>query len=294
MSTNDQLQLAFQMIEDGVKQVRNSDAYQRYLKVMSKFHDYSVCNSLLIYAQCPHASYIAGYRAWQNLFKRYVIRGSKAIKIIAPFEIKRKKDEDTDKTDVEDDYIIKYRAVNVFDISQTIGEPLPELVTELKGDDKSASILLKSFKELANDVDILFKDPRADQLLQSGAKGYYDIKNKQIIINKNLSINHQLKTMIHEYAHSILHTENNGTKKQQEIEAESIAFVVCHAFGFDSSEYSFGYITSWSEGLETEKLKTILNDIHSKANSIIEKVKPIYYKKMEEEQNEKEYQRCTQ
>lgn len=287
MSSNEQLQLAFHMIEDGVKQVRNSDAYQRYLKVMSKFHDYSVCNSLLIYAQCPHATYIAGYRAWQNLFKRYVIRGSKAIKIIAPFKIKKKKDEDTD--DAEDDYFIKYKAVNVFDISQTTGEPLPELVTELKGDDKSAGILLESFKELANDVDIQFNDPCSDQLLQSGAKGYYDIKNKRIIINKDLSINHQLKTLIHEYAHSILHTENKGIRKQQEVEAESIAFVVCHAFGLDTSEYSFGYITSWSEGLETEKFKTILNDIQSKANSIIEKVKPIYYKKMEEE-NEKEYQ----
>lgn len=287
MSSNEQLQLAFQMIEDGVNQVRNSDAYQRYLKVMSKFHDYSVCNSLLIYAQCPHATYIAGYRAWQNLFKRYVIRGSKAIKIIAPFKIKKKKDEDTD--DAEDTYFIKYKAVNVFDISQTIGEPLPELVTELKGDDKSAGILLQSFKELANDVDIQFKDPSSDQLLRSGAKGYYDIKNKRIIINRDLSINHQLKTLIHEYAHSILHAENKGIRKQQEVEAESIAFVVCHAFGLDTSEYSFGYITSWSEGLETEKFKTILNDIQSKANSIIEKVKPIYYKKMEEE-NEKEYQ----
>lgn len=287
MSSNEQLQLAFHMIEDGVNQVRNSDAYQRYLKVMSKFHDYSVCNSLLIYAQCPHATYIAGYRAWQNLFKRYVIRGSKAIKIIAPFKIKKKKDEDID---AEDTYFIKYKAVNVFDISQTIGEPLPELITELKGDDKSAGILLESFKELVNDVNIQFKDPSSDQLLRSGAKGYYDIKNKRIIINKDLSINHQLKTLIHEYAHSILHNENKGIRKQQEVEAESIAFVVCHAFGLDTSEYSFGYITSWSEGLETEKFKMILNDIQSKADSIIEKVKPIYYKKMEEEENEKEYQ----
>lgn len=288
MSSNEQLQLAFHMIEDGVNQIRNSDAYQRYLKVMSKFHDYSVCNSLLIYAQCPHATYIAGYRAWQNLFKRYVIRGSKAIKIIAPFKVKKKKDENTD--DAEDDYFIKYKAVNVFDISQTIGKPLPELVSELKGDDKSAGILLESFKELANDIDIQFKDPSSDQLLRSGAKGYYDIKNKRIIINKDLSINHQLKTLIHEYAHSILHNENKGIRKQQEVEAESIAFVVCHAFGLDTSEYSFGYITSWSEGLETEKFKMILNDIQSKADSIIEKVKPIYYKKMEEEENEKEYQ----
>ena len=280
MSSNEQLQLAFHMIEDGVNQVRNSDAYQRYLKVMSKFHDYSVCNSLLIY--------IAGYRAWQNLFKRYVIRGSKAIKIIAPFKVKKKKDENTD--DPEDSYFIKYKAVNVFDISQTIGEPLPELITELKGDDKSASILLESFKELANDVGIQFKDPSSDQLLRSGAKGYYDIKNNRIIINRDLSINHQLKTLIHEYAHSILHAENKGIRKQQEVEAESIAFVVCHAFGLDTSEYSFGYITSWSEGLETEKFKMILNDIQSKADSIIEKVKPIYYKKMEEEENEKEYQ----
>lgn len=189
MSSNEQLQLAFHMIEDRVNRVRNSNAYQRYLKVMSKFHDYSVCNSLLIYSQCPHATYIAGYRAWQNLFKRYVIRGSKAIKIIAPFKIKKKKDEDTD--DPEDTYFIKYKAVNVFDISQTIGEPLPELITELKGDDKSASILLESFKELANDIDIQFKDPGSDQLLRSGAKGYYDIKNKRIIINRDLSINHQ-------------------------------------------------------------------------------------------------------
>ena len=104
-----------------------------------------------------------------------------------------------------------------------------------------------------------------------------------------MSVNHQLKTMIHEYAHIVLHKESDSSKKQKEIEAESTAFVVCHAFGLDTSEYSFGYITTWSTNVSNEELKDMLKKIQSKAEEIIDTVKPIYYRKMEEKKNEKGY-----
>ncbi len=291
MSDTNQLQLAFNMIEVGVERVKNSDQFKRYLKVMSMFHEYSYCNSLLIYSQCPHASYVAGFKAWKTLFHRYVIKGSKAIRIIAPFRVKVNRSDNSDDQDEKEEYILRYKSVPVFDISQTEGEPLPSLVSEIQGYSENAQVLLDSFLDMAKeqDIEVNFVNSREDCLLYSGAKGYADPKNNKIVIKKNMSVNHQLKTMIHEYAHVVLHKENDSLKKQKEIEAESTAFVVCHAFGLDTSEYSFGYITTWSTNISNEELKDMLKNIQSKAEEIIDSVKSIYYKKMEEKKNEKEY-----
>lgn len=291
MSNNEQLSLAFNKIEQGVEQVRQSESYKKYLKVMSQFHDYSICNSLLIYSQCPHASYIAGYKAWKTLFNRYVIKGSKAIKIIAPFKIKVEKDVDTEDPNDEDRYILRYKTVNVFDISQTEGQELPSIVSEIQGYHENAQFLLDAFQELAKEksIQILFKDSKEDKRLCSGANGYANPNKNKIVIKRDMSINHQLKTMIHEYAHVLLHKSTDSSKEQKEIEAESVAFVVCNSFGLDTSEYSFGYITSWSQGMKSEQFKKILQDIQCMANEIIESVKPIYYKKMEENKNEEKY-----
>lgn len=291
MSNNEQLSLAFNKIEQGVEQVRQSESYKKYLRVMSHFHDYSVCNSLLIYSQCPHASYVAGYKAWENLFNRYVIKGSKAIKIIAPFKVKLKRDDDTEDSNYENRYIIGYKTVNVFDISQTEGQELPSIISEIQGYHEKTRFLLKAFQQLAKEkeIQVIFIDSKEDKRLRSAANGYACPNKNKIVIKRDISINHQLKTMVHEYAHVQLHKDTNKSKEQKEIEAESIAFVVCNSFGLDTSEYSFGYITSWSEGMKSEQFKQILQDIQSKANEIIENVKPIYYKKVEENKNEKEY-----
>ena len=291
MSDTNQLQLAFNLIEEGVESVKNSDQFKRYLKVMSMFHDYSYCNSILIYAQCPHASYIAGYKAWKILFHRHVIKGSKAIKIIAPLRIKLEKDVDMEDPNDEDRYIIRYKKVNVFDISQTEGQELPSIVSEIQGYHENARFLLEAFQELVKEksIQINFKDSKEDKRLCSGANGYANPNKNKIVIKRDMSINHQLKTMIHEYAHVLLHKSKDSSKEQKEIEAESVAFVVCNSFGLDTSEYSFGYITSWSQGMKSEQFKKILQDIQCKANEIIESVKPIYYKKVEENKNEEEY-----
>lgn len=290
MSNNEQLSLAFNKIEQGVEQVRQSESYKKYLKVMSQFHDYSVCNTLLIYSQCSHASYVAGYKAWKTLFHRHVIKGSRAIKIIAPFRIKLERD-DTEDSDDEDRYIIRYKTVNVFDISQTEGQELPSIVSEIQVYHENTRFLLEAFQELTKEkkIQASFIDSKEDKRLRSGANGYACPNKNKIIIKRDMSINHQLKTMIHEYAHVQLHKDTNKSKELKEIEAESIAFVVCNSFGLDTSEYSFGYITSWSEGMKSEQFKKILQDIQCKANEIIENVKPIYYKKVEENKNEEEY-----
>lgn len=291
MSNNEQLSLAFNKVEQGVEQVRHSESYKKYLKVMSQFHDYSICNSLLIYSQCPHASYIAGNKAWKTLFHRHVIKGSRAIKIIAPFKVKLKRDDDTENPDDEDTYIIRYKTVNVFDISQTKGQELPSIVSEIQGYHEKTRFLLEAFQELTKekDIQVSFINSKEDKRLRSGANGYACPNKNKIVIKRDMSINHQLKTMVHEYAHVQLHKDTNKSKEHKEIEAESVAFVVCNSFGLDTSEYSFGYITSWSEGMKSEQFKQILQDIQSKANEIIENVKPIYYKKVEENKNEKEY-----
>lgn len=291
MTSNEQLSLAFNKIEQGIEQVRQSESYKKYLKIMSQFHDYSVCNTLLIYSQCPYASYIAGYKAWKALFNRFVIKGSKAIKIIAPYRIKLENDVDTEDPNDEDQYIIRYKTVNVFDISQTEGQELPTIVSEIQGYHENTRLLLEAFQELTKEKEIQanFIDSKEDKRLRSGANGYANPNKNKIVIKRDMSTNHQLKTMIHEYAHVLLHKSTDSSKEQKEIEAESVAFVVCNSFGLDTSEYSFGYITSWSEGMKSEQFKQILQDIQSKANEIIESVKPIYYKKVEENKNEEEY-----
>lgn len=291
MSNTNQLQLAFNMIEEGVERVKNSDQFKQYLKVMSMFHDYSYCNSILIYSQCPHASYIAGYKAWKTLHNRFVKKGSRAIRIIAPLKVKVNKSDVGDNQDEKEEYILRYKSVPVFDVSQTEGEPLPSIVSEIQGYSENGQVLLDSFLELTKeqDIDVGFVNSKEDCVLYSGAKGYADPKNNKIVIKKDMSVNHQLKTMIHEYAHIVLHKESDSSKKQKEIEAESVAFVVCHAFGLDTSEYSFGYITTWSTNISNEELKNVLKNIQSKAEEIIDSIKPIYYKKMEEKKNEKRY-----
>ena len=134
-----QLQLIFDMIEKGVEIINNSEHFIKYLKLMSLFHEYSYCNSLLIYSQCPHASYIARYKAWKTLFNRFVIKGSKAIRIITRFKVKLKRDDDTKDPDNEDTYIIRYNTVNVFDINQTEGQELPSIVSEIQAIKKTHS-----------------------------------------------------------------------------------------------------------------------------------------------------------
>lgn len=284
------------MIEQGVKNIYTSDKYKKYLQFISKFHNYSFNNTILIVSQFPTASLIAGYTSWNRDFKRYVNKGEKAIKILAPYDTFVK--QTIDKKDVNGNFvfdengnkiqeeiqikILKFRLVNVFDISQTSGEPLPELVSDLKGTSDVINILRDSIIEIC-EIPIEFTSPQQDKTLQEGAKGYYSITDNKIVINNELEDLQIVKTLAHEYIHSLLHKDISirKTQSQREIEAESLAFILCNHFGIDTSDYSFAYIASYSE-MDQSFLKQTLLEIKKEANNIIEKIEPIFERRKDE------------
>ena len=289
-------QEAFEMIEQGVKDVYTSDNFKNYLQFISKFHNYSFNNTILILSQYPSASLIAGYSSWNKNFKRQVNKGEKAIKILAPYDtyINRTVDKlDSDGNVVFDEYgnklqeevqikTLKFRIVNVFDVSQTSGEPLAELISDLTGTSEEIKLLIESIQEVC-EIPIEFVLSKDDQTLADGAKGYYSLTEDKIVINTDLEDLQIAKTLAHEYAHSLLHKDKSikKTQSQREIEAESLAFVICNHFGIDTSDYSFTYIASYS-GMDQEFLKQTLLDIKKVANTSIEKIEPIYERRKSE------------
>lgn len=296
----DKTKQAFEMIEQGVKDVYTSDNFLNYLQSLSKFHNYSLNNTMLILCQYPTASLVAGFNSWNKNFKRHVVKGAKAIKILAPYQVNAKtqveqKDANgevirNDKGDAlteEKVYTVtKFRVVNVFDISQTDGQPLPELTHDLKGTSDSSRALIKSIEEVC-EIQIEFKSIDEDQTLSGGAKGYYSLTEDKIVINSGLDDIHKAKTLAHEYAHSLLHKELNKPQSQREIEAESLAFVICNHFGIDTSEYSFVYVTTYAEQNDQFLKQTLLN-IQSNAHEMITKLEPIYERNMDMN-NDKEF-----
>lgn len=259
-------------LDKGVEEILTSDRYRDYLKQMSKFHSYSFRNSLLILLQNENATFVAGYKTWQNQFNRNVNKGEKGITIFAPcpYKVKKETEFTNDKGEkekkVEEILIPKFRAVTVFDVSQTSGEPLKEIAEELKGEYKDFSRLFEAIKKCSN-FEISFKAGTTE-------KGCCHIKERKITIKEGMSDNQTIKTLIHEIAHEKLHSEprENMTVNQREIEAESIAFVVANYFGIDTSSYSFDYISSWQEK-EIAEVKNSLNTIQETANMLIENIK---------------------
>ena len=179
--------------------------------------------------------------------------------------------------------------VNVFDVSQTSGEPLPDLdVKELSGSDSSIKALIEAIKELS-DIPIEFKSMESDSILLNGAKGYYDKSADKIVVSSSMDDKQIVKTLAHEYAHSRLHKQTDKPQFQREVEAESLAFVICDHFGIDTSDYSFTYVAAYASE-HPDELKQILLDIHASAHEIIEKIDPIYEKKLLEVNQELRYQ----
>lgn len=301
MSQDNQLNKAFEMIEEGVKNVYSSENYRRYLEFLSKFHDYSFNNTMLILSQKPEASHIAGFRAWKNLFNRQVKKGEKAINILAPYQTKIVKEvtkTDDDGKPVYDDkgepvkeqkevQITRFRMVNVFDISQTIGEEVPTFVRDLQGSSYDAQALIMAIEELSP-IEIKYETRDSDLILRNGAKGYYSVTEDRIVVNEELSLNQKAKTLSHEFVHSLLHKETEKGQKQREIEAESIAFVICDHFHIDTSEYSFGYIAAYANE-DYEFLKETLVNIQSNAHEYISKIEPVFLKLREQVMVESRY-----
>ena len=277
-------------LEQGIAELFDSERYREYLKVMSKFHNYSFRNTVLIAMQKPDASLVAGFSAWKNNFGRNVMKGQKGIKIIAPspFKIKQemeKIDPHTQKpvigkdgkpvTEEKEITIPAYKVVSVFDVSQTEGRELPDIaVDELTGD-------VDRYKDFFAALEKTSPVPIGFEKIEGGAHGYYHLENKRIAIDEGMSQLQTLKTAIHEIAHAKLHDiDLNAPKDEQprvdrrtrEVEAESVAYTVCQHYGLDTSDYSFGYVAGWSSGRELAELKSSLETIRSAAAEIINSI----------------------
>ncbi len=278
-------------LEQGITELFDSERYREYLKVMSKFHNYSFRNTVLIAMQKPDASLVAGFSAWKNNFERNVMKGQKGIKIIAPspYKIKQemqKIDPHTQKpvigkdgkpvTEEKEVTIPAYKVVSVFDVSQTEGKELPDIaVDELTGD-------VDRYKDFFAALEKTSPVPIAFENIEGGSHGYYHLEDKRIAINEGMSELQTLKTAIHEIAHAKLHDiDLNAPKDEQqphvdrrtrEVEAESVAYTVCQHYGLDTSDYSFGYVAGWSSGRELSELKSSLETIRSAAAEIINSI----------------------
>ena len=276
-------------LEAGISELFSSEQYKQWLTTMSRFHDYSLNNTLLIAMQKPDATLVAGYTTWKNQFGRQVNKGEKAIRILAPTPYKQKVE--VDKTDPNTGEILMnpdgshqkeiqevlrpaFKVVSVFDVSQTDGRELPSLgVNELTGDVAQFDMFFEALKRTCP-VPIGFEQ------IPGGAKGYYHQLEKRIAILEGMSQIQTVKTAIHEMAHQKLHANDPDRKNSdqnleqisrggKEVEAESVAYAVCQYYGIDTSDYSFTYIAGWSQGKETPELKASLNTIRTAASEMI-------------------------
>jgi hypothetical protein len=251
-------------LEKGFQQVQESDEYRRYLATVSRFHKYSISNTMLIWMQRPVATLVAGFRAWLSL-GRQVRKGERGIRIFAPMPYKRTftvTDEETGEPNEQEIAQLRFRAVSVFDLSQTEGDDLPEPpVALLRGDDGALwdqLALIATGEELAIDRSL----GRGQ-----GANGWYAKSSRSIWVDPGLEPVMAAKTLCHEIAHHF--AEHIDSRKEHETIAESVAFVVLGHFGIDASDYSFGYLASWSD-LPTFRAK--LTFIQAIASRIIDQV----------------------
>ena len=278
-------------LEQGITELFESERYKEYLRVMSKFHNYSFNNTLLIAMQKPDASLVAGFSAWKNNFGRNVMKGQKGIKIIAPspYKVKqemKKIDPHTQQpiigkdgkpvTEEKEITIPAYKVVSVFDVSQTEGKELPDIaVDELTGD-------VERYRDFFATLEKTSPVPIGFEQIPGSSHGYYHLEDKRIAIQEGMSELQTLKTAIHEIAHAKLHDidlnapENEqqprATRRTREVEAESVAYTVCQHYGLDTSDYSFGYVAGWSSGRELSELKSSLETIRSAAAEIINSI----------------------
>lgn len=273
-------------LEDGIRGIFDSEKYAEYLRAMSKFHNYSFNNTILIAMQ--GGKLVKGYSQWEKEFERHVKPGEKGIKIIAPapFKVKqevKKLDPQTRQPVIGADgkpvmeekevTIPAYKVVTVFDVSQTEGKELPSIgVNVLTGD-------VKHFKDVLSALEKVSPVPIGFEDIKGSAHGFYSLADKRIAIQEGMSQLQTLKTAIHEIAHAKLHDidlnapkeerENLPDQRTREVQAESVAYTVCQHYGLDTSDYSFGYVAGWSTGREMDELKSSLETIRSTAAEII-------------------------
>jgi antirestriction protein ArdC len=257
---------ALKTLDNGVANLIASDGWVSYLKTQAVFHHYSSNNVLWLLLQSAARSVaptqFAGFQTWKKL-GRSVRKGEKSFKVLAPCSYKRTVEKDNGETE-ERRGIAGFRVVSVFDLSQTDGEALPEIARPLSGDDGATEI----FAQLA-----AWSDARGVSVTRGNTGstfGYFSREARQIVVSNASSGRHALKTLVHEIAHSILHATDEGDSREtKEVEAESTAFVVLHALGLDSSDYSFGYIAAWSKGSK-EIVRGVAARVQKTAHTILD------------------------
>ncbi|MBU6428678.1 MAG: ImmA/IrrE family metallo-endopeptidase [Cyanobacteria bacterium REEB65] len=271
-TTTDRTAEAMAKLEEGIKALTSSDAWERYLRMQAAFHRYSFSNTVLIYSQMPDATRVAGIRTWNKL-GRSVIKGQKAIWILAPVAVGKKADQDLDGDDADETQrrVVAFRPVPVFDLSQTEGDELPSPVCMLTGNTSS-----QLFEHLAT-----FSEKRGCPLtveaISGGANGFFDPTANRIVVREGLAPDHACKTLAHEIAHSILHRDLEIYREHRgdcELEAESASFVVLAHHGINAGQYSFGYVSSWQGGGEAaiKALKASAQRIQVTAKAIIDSI----------------------
>ncbi len=280
-------------IEQGIKELFQSDKYAEYLRTMSRFHSYSVRNTILIHMQRPDATAVAGFNAWKNKFQRNVKKGEKGITILAPTPFKKKIEEkkldpvtkspmlDHDGNVIMEEKEVEiplFRPVKVFDVSQTEGKPLPQLSSPLTGEVQNYEIFMEALRR-TSPVPIAINPIR-----EEGVDGFLDLDARDITVKEGMGQMQTVRTTIHEIAHAVLHLKEQnrlsataGTEQEtkpkdrntKEVEAESVSYAVCQYFGLQTGEYSFGYIAGWSSEKSLPELKASLETIGRTANQLI-------------------------
>ena len=280
-------------IENGIKELFESDKYRQYLSTMSRFHRYSVNNTMLIYMQRPDATHVAGFNKWRDQFGRNVLKGEKGIRIIAPTPYKKKVEEiktdpetnapvlDADGKAIIEEKEIRipmFKVVSVFDVSQTSGKPLPQLAADLSGNVQQYEVFMEALRR-ASPVPMEIKPVARD------TDGFFSIKAQSITIRAGMSEVQTVCAAVHEIAHAKLHDYEHMTeladdgetilvpgeksRNTEEVEAESISYAVCQYYGIETGENSFGYIATWSKGKELKELRASLETINKTASELI-------------------------
>lgn len=286
--TNERLSELTDRLENGIRELYASGRYAEYLAAMSKFHHYSFGNALLILFQCPTATHVAGYNTWKQL-GRQVRKGETGIQILAPCGFRAT--QEREKTDPQTGQPLygpdgnpltekvqmspnRFKVAYVFDLSQTEGRELPNIgVSELSGK-------VTDFADIYDRLTALSPLPVEQEPFPGEAKGYTSFTEQRIVVRPGMSEVQTIKTLVHEIAHAKLHDpsqimpEERRQRREKEVEAESVAYVVCQHFGIETSDYSFGYVAGWSEGRELAELKASLDRIHSTAGEIIHAIQP--------------------
>lgn len=282
-SPSERLKALTDQLEQGVSDIFQSGQYAAYLTAMSKFHHYSFGNTMLIFMQCPNATHVAGYHDWRRNFGRQVKRGERGITILAPCPYRRREEveetapDGSTATTIQLVQRVGFRTVTVFDVSQTEGKPLSELVHKLTGD-------VADYEHMTEAICALSPYPINIEAFPGAAYGCCNFVEQRILVQPDMSQVQTIKTMIHEVSHAKLHApieDGDGETPPQrkrrfvrEMEAESVAYVVCQHFGIDTADYSFGYVAGWSHGKNLSQLKASLELIRNTAAELIDGIDP--------------------